>query len=254
MPGAIFAKPDARGWIGNQAFETSPILQKIPPGPGIGNGSTASWQYIAYIWYHLQLVLNDGQGAESDNNPIDFPYVFGSVKDELSNGMGLPAANIELMWLIKSLQEETQKGGGPELGPVRGFVPTTVSPIDLAYGSWEKDWAASSKATRVLETTAYLQAWFAQISSYTPTQYYTGQNGGGGHWATASLDPGKLDGLTSFGGQNWFMLPRFRWLGVDPALVAQITAWAATVWPAGNWAANLAATCTNINKCTSDGL
>ena len=48
------------------------------------------------------------------------------------------------------------------------------------------------------------------------------------------------------------MLPRLRWIGVDPNLTYQISAWAATVWPAGNWALNNAATCRDLGGCTSD--
>ena len=252
MPQAVFGSTaNVRGWYGGQSFNTSPIMLKMSSGAGLGNGGVPVREYLAFLWYQTQLILNDGQGAETDNNPLDFPYAFASIKDFSTNTGNTPAANIELMWLVKSLQEESLKGG-PQLGVIKGFVPTTASPIDLGYGSWDSDWTGSSLSTRVADTTAFLQAWFAQIKSYTISQYYTGVNGLGGNWASATENPAYSDPMNSFGGQTWFMLPRFRWLGVDPNLVSQITSWAATVWPAGNWALNLSATCTNIGKCSSD--
>ncbi len=253
MPQVAFgSKADVRGWIGNQSFNTSPVMLHIPTGTGLGNGSLTAHEYLALIWYQTQLVLNDGQGGETDNNPIDFPYVLGSIKDLSANTGHTPAANNELMWLVKALQEETQKGYGPQYGIIKGFVPTTPSPVSLAYGSWDTDWSGTPRSTRAALTEAYLRAWFAQVSSYRPIDYYGGVNGGGGAWASATQDPKTMDYLNTFGGQTWFMLPRMRWLGVDPNLVDRISTWAATVWPAGDWAANNAATCASLGHCTSD--
>jgi len=245
------AKADSRGWFNNAAFNTSPAMLKITPGSGIGNGSIAVREYLAYIWYHTQLILNDGQGAESGNSPIDFSYTETTIKDLSLDTGSSPAASLELMWLIKALQEYTSNGLGPQYGSgTGGFAPTAVSPIQLVFGEIS-EWSATSPATQAALITDYVIPWFAQISIYTPQDFYKGGNGAGGTWARPTENP-ATDEWIVFGGQVWYMLPRLRYVGVDPNLTYQISAWAATIWPRGNWTLNNAATCANLGSCTSD--
>jgi len=246
-------KANSRGWFGGQAFLTSPLMLHIPAGTGLGNGTNVSYEYLDYIWYHTQLLLNDGQGKQTDHWPIDYSYVEGVVKDLSLNAGGAPEAALELVWQIKALQEETLNGFGPEYaGYLGGFQPTAMSPVILVHVGWESDWSATSQTIRLFLTQAYVQAWFAQISSYTKTQYYQGADGNGTPWASASEDPATSDYVRQFGGQVWYMLPRLRYVGVDATLTSQIAAWAASLWPAGNWALNNSATCSGLGSCTSD--
>jgi hypothetical protein len=67
--------PEHAAWFGSAAFITSPNLQNIPPGPGLGNGTEIVKTYLDYAWYTLQLILNDGNGSLVGNDPIDYPYV-----------------------------------------------------------------------------------------------------------------------------------------------------------------------------------
>jgi len=106
-------------------------------------------------------------------------------------------------------------------------------------------WSATSRATQAKLLSAYTQAWFKQASQYTPKQY---RDSG---WANDKEDPAKLFFGNTFGGQIWFSLPRLRFFGVDPNLTQQIAAWAATIWPAGDWALNNSATCTSLTECKS---
>jgi hypothetical protein len=93
---------------------------------------------------------------------------------------------------------------------------------------------------------AYLKAWYAIASTFLPQQFYQGG------WANPSDVPATLNPNATFGGQIWYMLPRFRYYGVDPALTYQIGNWAAAIWPAGNWNLNNSATCNAQLQCTSD--
>jgi hypothetical protein len=106
-------------------------------------------------------------------------------------------------------------------------------------------WSATSAATQTTLMQAYLQAWFAQASKYTPQEYYQGG------WASAAQNPASLMYSTTFAGQVWYMLPRFRYYGVDSSLVDQVGTWAATIWPAGNWTLNNAAACSSVLTCSS---
>ena len=63
------AKANPRGWYSNAAFYTSPNMLHIPAGAGIGNGSQVAQTYLAFVWYHTQLLLNDGQGTKMATVP-----------------------------------------------------------------------------------------------------------------------------------------------------------------------------------------
>jgi len=238
-------KANVRGWYGNATFNTSPNMQHIPAGIGIGNGSEIVRTYLSLIWYQTQLILNDGQGSEFGTNPLDFPYVYGFVKDLSQQSNGSPEAMLQLLWITKGLQEETLSGVGPNQGG-EGWQPTWVSPEVLVDGAWLSTWSATSSTNRANLSQGYLQAWFLEIQSFTPKQFYQGS------WASATDNPATLSPQTTFGGQIWYSLPRLRYYGVDPNLTYQIAAWAALIWPTGNWRLNNSATCNANLQCTSD--
>jgi cytochrome c553 len=253
MPQAAYgAKANARGWYGNMAFFTSPNMLHIPEGSqGIANGTQVAWLYLAFAWYHTQLILNDGQGEEAGNNPMDYGYVNGMIKSLSNAANGTPEAMLQMAWLVKALQEYTLNGTTP-VNSQYEFVPTQVQGLILAYNDWNQLWSATPAATRTTMATAYLQYWFAQLSSFPNSTYYQGTDGGGRPYASATDVPANDQFLNQFGGQLWWMLPRFRYIGVSPTLTFQVSAWAATLFPAGNWALNNAATCHDLGSCTSD--
>ena len=241
-------KAEKRAWYSNVPFFTSPNMQHIPSGPGLANGSDVARTYLSLIWYQLQLVLNAGNGQEHGSTPIDFGYVFGFVKD-ISNASHKPQSMLQMLWAVKSLQEETASGVGPEQGS-DGWQPSYTSPEYLVDPNWQAVWSATSSATRASVMQGYLKAWFAQIQTYTPRQFYDGG------WTSqnenpAGSNPGDM-------GQNvWYMIPRFRYWGVDPNLTNQIADWAKGVWPKANWNSTKTATCylasdTVSVRCTSD--
>ncbi len=250
MPQVPFgAKADLRSWYGNNAFYTAPNMMHIADGPGngVGNGSAVTKAYFDSAWYQLQLVLNDGQGTQSGHNPIDYGYVIGDDWALFAEDAGLPGMMLQLEMQIKALQEFTQSGVGPQTP--YGFHPIDTSPMMLVDFNNAQLWSATPPATEAALTQAYTQAWFNQVSTYTPQQFYEGG------WATATENPATDFFSTTFGGQVWYMLPRLRYVGVDPTLTYQISAWAAQIWPLGNWALNNSATCTGgqtASTCTSD--
>jgi hypothetical protein len=246
MPQVPFgSRAESRAWVGAHPFHTSPNMLHIPPGTGLGNGSTIVQQYLALIWYQVQLVLNDGNGGQSGTFPLDYPYVFGFIKDVSNNSNGSAQAGLLLLWFVKALQEVTEPGIGPQQGSA-GWLPNATVPEAFIDSAWLSCWSATSPSTRAGLMQAYLKAWYAIASTFLPQQFYQGG------WANPSDVPATLNPNATFGGQIWYMLPRFRYYGVDPALTYQIGNWAAAIWPAGNWNLNNSATCNAQLQCTSD--
>jgi hypothetical protein len=226
----------SRAWYTTRAFMTSPNMLHIPAGTGLGNGAAVTQTYLAYIWYHLQMILNPGNGQQAQHTPIDFPYVFGFIKD-LSNNASQPNAMLELAWLVKGLQEETAHGVGPSQG-FDGWSWNFSDPEVLVDHDWGELWNASNSTDRANLTTAYLQAWLTQASKYTTQQFYAGG------WASSSDNPASMNPYTTMGGAFWFMLPRLRFYGINSTTISQYYSFAASLWPNANWALNKAATCT----------
>jgi hypothetical protein len=235
----VFGSPlaDQRAWRTMQSFRTSPNMLKMPQGvAGLGNGSYATWLYTAYIWYHLQLILDNSNHQQSYSNPVDWGYVYGFV---LHMGVQVPGnAILQMMWTMKALQI-SDNGFGPEYGgggwqPVINDLGWLFNPDAMLY-----DWQGVPAATQATLLTSMLRAWLAQVQQFTPQQFYTGG------WTTATAIPvSGTNGWGEFPDWVWSLIPRFKLLGVDPTLLGQTAQWAQRMWPGANWTADLNASCT----------
>jgi hypothetical protein len=241
------SKAESRAWYSQQPFFTSPNMMHMTSGAGLGNGSGISQIYLSFIWYQTQLILNDGSGTQSGSSPIDFGYVCGFIKNlnwYATPAYATPESYLLLFWMVKALQEETEHGVDPSKGG-SGWAFSYSSPETLIDSAWQYTWSATSAATKAALMQAYLQAWYPIASSFTPQQYYQGG------WASASQQPQGMSPVT-MGGALWDMLPFFRYYGVDPNLTYTISAWAATIFPLGNWSFNNSLVCNANYQCTSN--
>jgi len=247
MPQVAYgAKANVRGWYGSNAFNSSPNILHMHAGPGLGNGSVVAETYLAFIWYQTQLILNDGQGKQGDNRPLDYGYVI-SMIGALSNAAApatAPNAYLRTAWFVKCLQEETNSLASPD----RGWSVTWTTPEAMIDGAWARVWFGVPRSTMTSLIQNYANVWFAQISHYTQAQFIAGG------WATGTDDPGNNSTnffQTSAGGEIWWLLPWMRHYGIPASFTREVASWAAQIWPAGNWALNNAATCTPSGSCTS---
>ncbi len=248
-------KSDPRAWASNQPFFVSPHELKMPTSGEVGlrNGTQAAYNYLSYIWYNLQLILNDSNGAhQRDHFPIDWGYAQGFVK--AMGQLSSPQAGLETMWLIKGMQvaQETYStiGAGPQLG-IEGYQPTLAQPSLLVTPEYDEFvWDGVDPTTRTSIANGVVNAWLQQTSAFTPQQYYTG------NWTTPGATPvaggNAYDGV--FIDWVWYMIPRFNFIGVDPSLVSQLTQWARTMWPSANWTADQNATCSWQNNQPNNGV
>ncbi len=230
---------DPRAWYSNLPFFVAPHELQMPSAgvAGLRNGSAAEFTYLSYIWYNLQLILNDSNGTQSYQYPIDWSYANDFV--ESLGGLSSPQGGIQTMWMIKSLQVMNQLNVGPQQAG-NGWQPFVTQPAWLVTPEWNLNvWSGVDPSTRTAIANGIVQSWFTQVSQFTPQEFYTGG------WTTATSVPvaGGNPYDNVFPDWVWYMIPRFNFIGVDPTLVGQMARWAKTIWPNANWTADQNATC-----------
>ena len=243
-PNMFGPQADPRAWFSDLPFFVAPGNLKMDSNgtPGLRNGSAATYTYLSYAWYNLQLILNDSSGDYSYQFPIDWPYSNGSVK-----GLGALVSSqggIQALWMIKALQVLQQNGQGPQLAG-GGWEPNAAQISLLVTTEWNMGvWAGVDPSTRAAITNGIVKSWLASATQFTPKQFYAG------NWTTETARPvpGGNAYDSVFVDWVWYMIPRFAFVGVDPTVVSQLAQWAQTVWPYANWTADLNATCSWLNN------
>lgn len=230
---------DPRGWYSNMPFLTSPHELKMNTNgtPGLRNGTAQEYTYLSNAWYTVQLLLNDGNGQQSYQYPIDWSYVYGFVEE--IGRMVSPQAGIDSLWMLKGLETMQQQGAGPQAGG-NGWQPFVVQPWFLVTAEFNEGvWLGVDPTTRAGIATGIVNAWLGEVNQFTPQEFYTGG------WTTANATPvvdgSPYDGV--FVDEVWYLIPRLSFIGVNQTLVNQLAAWAKTVWPSANWSADASATC-----------
>ncbi|HEY9014439.1 MAG TPA: hypothetical protein VIM84_05210, partial [Gemmatimonadales bacterium] len=219
---------EVRGWFGNGiAFQTSPNMLKIPESTLGIKGNALGTLYLSNAWYHVQAILNSGHRKAASTGAMDWGYTFGKIKDALWKGQRHGSRLLALIY--KACQERTN--GKPPSVMVDGWEPSRDACIKLMVqsdysGIW-KDVTASEKTALC---NGFLAAWIAECKKWTPQQYYSA-----GLAAASEVPVSNFDGRLC--DRVWAMIPGFRSAGADPAVLADVKAWAATVWPAANWGA-----------------
>ena len=228
---------EPRAWAGNFPFFVSPNISGIP-ATNLKNGLQSTHDYLAFSWYHLQLLLNDSNGQQVDSNPIDWGYAY-----EMISTMGRmvgPTDALQMEWGIRALQTQGSFKT-PDLNI--GWQWSITNPYWVA--TWATDiWDGEQITTRTALAQAYLSGWLAEVSQYTPQQLYNA----GEASSTEVPNPGLYNvfGSTTprFIDSVWYAIPQLGYIGVNQTLINQAAAWAQTVWPQANWAATTTATCT----------
>ncbi|HYO71541.1 MAG TPA: hypothetical protein VEU33_36220, partial [Archangium sp.] len=101
---------DTRAWMSNSSFDASPNLLKLPANnTGIQDNSPFMFTYFSMSWYHLALILfngNHSDGADrTAQRPVEWGYVPGAIKG-LSRAPGgtTPVQGLLTLYLAKGMQ------------------------------------------------------------------------------------------------------------------------------------------------------
>ncbi len=234
--------PD-RGWVSNQAFYTSPNASRIPPGPGIGNGTVVAHTYLSFIWYQMQLILNDGNGQAAGTYPIDWGYAIayptnGLTWDSSQSVVRVGTAGLVMEWLAKGLQASATFGVTPAT-TIEASAQNTQPYYLVTFPASPSSWSEISPAQRVQLMNTWVSVWFNRLKLYTPQQLFTAAIGIS-PIANSILD---LRPIGSFTGDLAYALPALRYEGVDPNLLSQVATWASGFWPTFDWLGDINKSC-----------
>lgn len=230
---AVFGpQGEPRGWFSTVLFATSPNMVQTGSGPGIGNGSNAVFTYLAFAWYHTQLILNDGNKQHDGTTPVDWPYVYGFFKD-LGNASGVKMPTFHMAWLVRAMQVQ-ENGKGPEYAQAGWSYQ--VNAIDLlAHPAWQDIWARWSAADRQAFKDVYIRNWLSRATSFTPQQWRS-------YWTSGSLTAtANPDG--NFADRMWYAIPVLRHEGYSSTLIDSMVNFSKAVWPNNNWDARRNVAC-----------
>ena len=224
-----------RSWFSNAPFVTSPNMLHIPTNaPGVGNGSLITHTYFSQIWYQLQLTLNDGNGKFGGQSPIDFPYSFNFVTSLTQDSPASPTRprSAAAFRIIKGLQV-SNFNPGPQTGS-DGWQYWVSDPLNLMVYPANDGLGTRGHAQREPAMNAYVKVWVPKLTSFTAQQFIQGED------TTANQVPNPVSPIgPNMSSHVAFLIPQLVYMGVDPTSMAQLAAWAKTVWPAYNWSGTL---------------
>lgn len=227
----------ARSWFTNVPFMTSPNMLHIPTtafGPHIRH------TYFSYIWYQLQLILNDGNGTFGGTVPIDFAYVYSYPPALATNSPVSPSPShmpLTLMWLLKGLQA-SNFGAGPEKGS-SGWQYWASDPTNLLLWPNNQVLWTDFVAQRQAILTSYISVWVPKLTSFTAALMIAGK------WVDPSVPPDPTNPNGPFVGNRLaWIIPQLTYYGVPRQWGEKLAAWGKTIWPTYDWTGALNKTCT----------
>ncbi|MEJ1928683.1 hypothetical protein WDZ92_00220, partial [Nostoc sp. NIES-2111] len=219
---------DARAWNNALAFTVSPHMTGIPRGAaGLRNGLVVTNQFLSFAWYHLQLILNNSNKLQEGTSPIDWPYVYGFIKDMNTYA---PQAGLATIWLTKSGQIYNT-GAGPQ--DYAGWSPSVNNISFYLHHDMRSAYRAISAAERNQLIAVQMRHWLNTVKRFPVNQLY----------GAGFTSPNEQIGAFNLFDGRWsektlWTIREMKLLGVDPTLIQDLGAWAATVWPtSANWAA-----------------
>ncbi|WP_395843562.1 hypothetical protein [Archangium violaceum] len=245
---------DARGWMKNNSFDTSPHMLKLPKNnTGINDNNALMFNYFSTVWYQLTLILFNGNhtdGAERNaQRPIDWGYSYSFIKNIQAGTPGKPpASGLLTLWVTKGMQiaNNTLKPNAPNSA---GWCPLYAADLSrLVAPDYMTGWVDITPQERKAIMEALLTTWWEKTRQYAKEDWW---NGGGA--STTETINGFYDG--TLGNRLWFMLPQFKYHGVNPTLVDEIATWAQTIWTQADWNIVKKATCAPAGtfvRCSSE--
>lgn len=257
-------QPAERQWFGTmyQVFEVPAHFQACVPDnnnniPGIcaafKGQPVATGEFESTNWYHLQLIVNGGNGMVSHNSPVDYNYTPTFIlRASNSSGVYEPLRYyhaLNAMYQFRSWSGGTSPNDGKGFrirvqGPwhiigrtdshqLEGFAesiwPTYLDRIEPGMSKWVLNAMLRQFLTEVRKPFNKLSTWNRQ------------PNGGSNELDSASkrtedlIDMSDYTGLDFWADKFYYLFPEFQKLGVDCQILEEMLDWCEEAWPNINW-------------------
>lgn len=219
---------DARAWSGDEPFFTSPFMLKLPsPSPGVRNGLSITHGYLGFVWYHLQLILNNSNKTQEGTSPMDWPYSYGTIRNISKT---TPQASILFLWIIKAGQV-SENGIGPEV-PSKGWnFGVNGIPITFHFDTVPNMYSELSTTERNAVLGLLWGNWVQKVRTFSPSQIYAG-----GETNAREVPVGPMYADGNLPSRIFNSLYHLSAWGINPTATQDLRSWARTVWPAFlNW-------------------
>ncbi|WP_299664718.1 T9SS type A sorting domain-containing protein [uncultured Polaribacter sp.] len=263
-------QPAKRQWFGTryQVFEVPPHFQacvseqELPINDGYnitGNcnnffGQTeATGAYESTNWYHLQLIINGGNGMVSHNSPMDYNYHPGFImKASKKSGIYEPLRyyhSLNAMYQFRSWSGATTPNNGKgfrirvqgpwhiigrtdshQLNNFKASIwPTFLDNVKLGMSKWVLNAQLRQFLKEVKKPENSLDSW-----NRLP-------NGGSNELDFRSKKTLDLKEMSNFVGLHYwadkmyYLIPEFSKLGVACDIIEEMIDWSSNAWPNINW-------------------
>ncbi len=263
-------QPADRQWFGEnyQVFEVPPHFQasvsekELPINDGYdiaGNGNNFHGQspqagaYESTIWYHLQLIVNGGNGMVKHNSPMDYNYhpTF-ILKASSTSGIYEP---LRYYHSLNAMYQFRSWTGGPNPNDGRGFRIRVQGPwhiIGRSDSHQLEGFAESVWPTFLDRVKPGMSKWVlnAQLRQFLTEVQRPGNNlenwnrqpnGGSNELDAISKKTSDLKDMSSYVGLDYwadkfyYLFPEFAKLGVDCKILEEMIDWCAEAWPNIDW-------------------
>jgi hypothetical protein len=269
---SLYDYGEVRGWpgIGRHVFE----MASHRSGFNSGNMSFESQpvgSYRSAAWYQMQMILNSGMRASKPLGTQDWFYTPLFInKTSVENARPLPAlAVLSQIKMYQNLDTDTvilnnKDGSAADISDIWWVSVVRPNRFDSETVGTSKETETSSlanlgspwkylegyeKGLQVRVTNALLKQYLKKQKTIPIAKLPRARGSnlpGDNDYGTADYVPRAYEGsgdlcfYTCPGQQHiaddfYRVIPRFKALGVDPALINELIGWCKQVWPKGDW-------------------
>ncbi len=188
-------------------------------------------------WYVQQGIVYNGNGWQSGDLPLDYPYTWGFLRSCAQMRAG---GQVHILPAILGQNFINDPTAAPA-GMAWYYGPSFA----MAFGN-AIPWMFMTSGELTTHLTQYATMWTTLIAGYsTPTwqgfaaeSYMNCTDGNrSAHWAYTGSSRTVCDGVA-------LMLPLLGYYGVSSTLINTIATWANDMWPAINWTTQKTSMCT----------
>ncbi len=249
-------QPGERQWIGNRysVFEIPAHFQACVDNDcsQFKTQPTTTGLYETTNWYHLQFVLNGGNGFVEDVSPTDFNYQHPFIiKSSIHSGINEPVryfASYNWMYQVRSWT------GDPSPNSIKGFRMRNQGPwtaygisdsnefFGMPAGEWHGMLNDIKPGLSLWVLEAELRQFLKEVQKpeFDLTRWNRQPIGNQSHSLDTAnknsvFDISTTRDIFNYADKFYYLIPKFKEAGVDCHIMDQLINWSKEAWPLLDW-------------------